>query len=139
MLRFLFTILGATVGMVILTIVLYFGISTVMAADEPKRVVQSNDLGKKVFKKCKSCHSFTKNKLGPSLGNIIDQKAGIVEGFKYSKAMKNSDIIWNACTLDGFLKKPKKYIKGTKMRFAGLKKKSHRDALIEYLKENQVK
>ncbi len=139
MLRFLFTILGATVGMVILTIVLYFGISTVMAADEPKPVVQSNDLGKKVFKKCKSCHSFTKNKLGPSLGNIIDQKAGIVEGFKYSKAMKNSDIIWNACTLDGFLKKPKKYIKGTKMRFAGLKKKSHRDALIEYLKENQVK
>ena len=139
MLRFLFTILGATVGMVILTIVLYFGISTVMAADEPKPVVQSNDLGKKVFKRCKSCHSFTKNKLGPSLGNIIDQKAGIVEGFKYSKAMKNSDIIWNACTLDGFLKKPKKYIKGTKMRFAGLKKKSHRDALIEYLKENQVK
>ena len=139
MLRFLFTILGATVGMVILTIVLYFGISTVMAADEPKPVVQSNDLRKKVFKKCKSCHSFTKNKLGPSLGNIIDQKAGIVEGFKYSKAMKNSDIIWNACTLDGFLKKPKKYIKGTKMRFAGLKKKSHRDALIEYLKENQVK
>ena len=139
MLRFLFTILGATVGMVILTIVLYFGISTVMAADEPKPVVQSNDLGKKVFKKCKSCHSFTKNKLGPSLGNIIDQKAGIVEGFKYSKAMKNSDIIWNDCSLDSFLKKPKKYIKGTKMRFAGLKKKSHRDALIEYLKENQVK
>ena len=139
MLRFLFTILGATVGMVILTIVLYFGISTVMAADEPKPVVQSNDLGKKVFKKCKSCHSFTKNKLGPSLGNIIDQKAGIVEGFKYSKAMENSDIIWNACSLDSFLKKPKKYIKGTKMRFAGLKKKSHRDALIKYLKENQVK
>ena len=95
--------------------------------------------GEKVFKKCKSCHSFTKNKLGPNLGNIFDQKAGIVEGFKYSKAMKNSDIIWNDCSLDSFLKKPKKYIKGTKMRFAGLKKKSHRDALIEYLKENQVK
>ena len=139
MVRFLFTILGATVGMVILTIVLYFGISTVMAADEPKPVVQSNDLGKKVFKKCKSCHSFTKNKLGPSLGNIIDQKAGIVEGFKYSKAMKNSDIIWNDCSLDSFLKKPRKYIRGTKMRFSGIKKESHRKALIEYLKENQVK
>ena len=139
MLRFLFTILGATVGMVILTIVLYFGISTVMAADEPKPVVQSNDLGKKVFKKCKSCHSFTKNKLGPSLGNIIDQKAGIVEGFKYSKAMKNSDVVWNDCSLDSFLKKPRKYIKGTKMRFSGIKKESHRKALIEYLKENQVK
>ena len=143
MLRFLFTILGATIGMVILTIVLYFGISTVMAKETSPEgydvAVQSNDLGKKVFKRCKSCHSFTKNKIGPNLGNIFNQKAGIVEGFKYSKAMKNSDIIWNACSLDSFLKKPKKYIKGTKMRFAGLKKKSHRDALIEYLKENQVK
>ena len=143
MVRFLFTILGATIGMVILTIVLYFGISSVMAkATSPEGhdvAVQSNDLGKKVFKRCKSCHSFTKNKIGPNLGNIFDQKAGIVEGFKYSKAMKNSDIIWNDCSLDSFLKKPKKYIKGTKMRFAGLKKKSHRDALIEYLKENQVK
>ncbi len=95
--------------------------------------------GEKVFKKCVSCHSFTKNKIGPSLGNIFGQKAGTVEGFKYSKAMKNSDIIWNDCTLDKFLKKPRKHIKGTKMRFSGLKKKSHRDAVIKYLKENQVK
>ena len=94
--------------------------------------------GEKVFKKCVSCHSFTKNKIGPSLGNIIDKKAGVVEGFKYSKAMKNSDIVWNDCSLDSFLKKPRKYIKGTKMRFIGLKKKSDRDALIKYLKENQT-
>ena len=123
--------------------VLYLGISTVMAKETNPEghdvVIQSNELGKKVFNKCKSCHSFTKNKIGPNLGNIFDQKIGTVERFKYSKAMKNSDIVWNSCTLDGFLKKPKKYIKGTKMRFAGLKKESHRKALIEYLKENQVK
>ena len=95
--------------------------------------------GEKVFKRCAACHSFTKNKIGPSLGNIIDEKAGSVEGFKYSKAMKNSDIVWNDCSLDSFLKKPRKYIKGTKMRFSGLKKKSHRKALIKYLKENQIK
>ena len=127
----------------LITFVLYFGISSVIAKETSPEghdvAVQSNNLGKKVFKRCKSCHSFTKNKIGPSLGNIIDQKAGIVEGFKYSKAMANSDIIWNDCSLDSFLKKPRKYIKGTKMRFSGLKKKSHRDALIEYLKENQVK
>ena len=52
--------------------------------------------------------------------------------------MKNSDIVWNDCSLDSFLKKPRKYIKGTKMRFIGLKKKSDRDALIKYLKENQT-
>ena len=56
--------------------------------------------GEKVFKKCVSCHSFTKNKIGPSLGNIFGQKAGTVEGFKYSKAMKNSDIIWKRIRLN---------------------------------------
>ena len=95
--------------------------------------------GEKVFKRCKSCHSFTKTKIGPPLGNIFGKKAGSVNGFKYSKAMKNSDIVWNDCSLDSFLKKPRKYIKGTKMRFSGLKKKSHRKALIKYLKENQIK
>ena len=95
--------------------------------------------GEKVFKRCVSCHSFTKTKIGPPLGDIFDKKAGSVIGFKYSKPMKNSDIIWNDCTLDKFLKKPRKHIKGTKMMFSGLKKKSHRDAVIKYLKENQVK
>ena len=95
--------------------------------------------GEKVFKRCVSCHSFTKTKIGPPLGNIFDKKAGSVKGFKYSKAMKNSDIIWNDCTLDNFLKKPRKYMKGTKMMFSGLKKKSHREAVIKYLKENQIK
>ena len=95
--------------------------------------------GEKVFKKCVSCHSLTKNKMGPALGNIFGKKAGSVKGYRYSKAMRNSDVIWTDCSLDKFLFKPKKYIKGTKMRFVALKKESHRDALIKYLKENQVK
>ena len=93
--------------------------------------------GEKVFKKCVACHSLTKNKMGPALGDIFGKKAGSVEGYRYSKAMRNSDIIWNGCSLDKFLFKPKKYIKGTKMRFFGLKKKDQREAVIKYLKENQ--
>ena len=93
--------------------------------------------GERIFKRCTSCHSLTKNKMGPALGNIFGKKTGSVKGYRYSKAMKNSDIIWTDCTLDQFLIKPRKYIKGTKMRFSGIRKKSQRDALIKYLKENQ--
>ena len=95
--------------------------------------------GKKIFKRCTSCHSLTKNKMGPSLGNIFGKKAGSVKGYRYSKAMRNSDVIWTDCSLDKFLFKPKKYIKGTKMRFFGLRKKDQREAVIKYLKDNQTK
>ena len=94
--------------------------------------------GEKIFKRCTSCHSLTKNKHGPALGNIFGKKVGSVKGYRYSKAMKKSDIIWNEDTLDKFLIKPRKYIKGTKMRFSGIRKKSQRDALIKYMKENQT-
>ena len=95
--------------------------------------------GEKIFKRCVSCHSLTKNKMGPALGNIFGKKAGSVEGYRYSKAMRNSDIIWTDCTLDQFLIKPRKYIKGTKMRFSGIRKKDQREAVIKYLKDNQTK
>ena len=93
--------------------------------------------GKKVFNKCKSCHSLEagKNKIGPSLANIVGRAAASVEGYKYSKAMKNSDLTWDEATLSSFLKKPKKFLKGTKMSFGGIKSEDKRNDLIAYLKE----
>ena len=93
--------------------------------------------GKKVFKKCKACHTLVvgKNKVGPSLAGIFGRTSGTVEGFKYSAAMKDAGIVWNEETLDAFLAKPKKYMKGTKMAFPGLKKEAKRKNLISYLKE----
>ncbi len=93
--------------------------------------------GKKVFKKCKTCHTFDpgKKKIGPHLTGIVGRKAASVEGYKYSKAMKAVDIVWDEATLDEFLKKPKAFIKGTKMTFAGLKKEAQRQDVIAYLKE----
>ena len=92
--------------------------------------------GAKVFKKCKACHYVDreKNKSGPHLVNIVGRAAGAVEGFKYSKAMAGSGLVWDEATLTGFLAKPKKYLKGTKMSFAGLKKESDIANVIAYLK-----
>jgi cytochrome c len=92
--------------------------------------------GEKVFRKCKSCHYVDqeKNKTGPHLVNIIGRAAGSVDGFKYSKAMKDSGLTWDEATLAEFLKKPKDYLKGTKMAFAGLRKDTEIADLIAYLK-----
>jgi len=94
--------------------------------------------GKKVFKKCVACHSLEegKNKMGPPLNNLLGRKAGSVKGYKYSKAMKNSGVVWNEESLDKFLTKPRKFIPKTKMSFRGIKKKSLRDDLISFFKNN---
>ena len=92
--------------------------------------------GEKVFKKCKACHMVTKerHKSGPHLVNLFGRAAGSAEGFKkYSKAMKGSGVVWDVETLDAYLEAPKKYIKGTRMAFAGLKKEKDRANVIAYL------
>ena len=93
--------------------------------------------GAKVFKKCKVCHTANKggkNRVGPNLFGIAGAKAGAVKGYKYSKVMKGSGLTWDDATLDKFLTKPKKFLKGTKMGFAGLKKAGQRADVIAYLK-----
>jgi len=96
--------------------------------------------GKKVFNKCKACHSLKagKNKIGPSLNGIVGRAAASADGFKYSKAMKASGLTWDEATLKKFLVKPKKFVPGTKMAFAGLKKEKQRDDVIAYLKEKAM-
>ena len=113
-------------------IVLGFGLSATPA-------LASGDVaaGEKVFKKCKACHvvDAEKHKTGPHLVNIMGRAAGSADGYKkYSAAMKSSGIVWNEETLDGYLEKPKAYVKGTRMVFAGLRKEEDRANVIAYLK-----
>lgn len=93
--------------------------------------------GKKVFNKCKSCHALKagKKKIGPHLEGIIGRTAGTIENFKYSKAMKDSGVVWTDENIDAYLKKPKDFMPGNKMTFVGLKKEKQRMDLIAYLKE----
>ena len=97
--------------------------------------------GKKVFNKCKACHFVDKekNKIGPHLVGVFGRTAGTLEGYKYSKAMKNSGIVWSAETIAEYLRKPKKYIPGNKMTFVGLKKETQITDLLAYLEETTKK
>ena len=95
--------------------------------------------GKKIFKKCAACHSIAKdggNKIGPALWGVLGRKAGSVADYKYSKAMTAYGKPWSFEEMNGFLTKPKDWLKGTKMSFVGLKKETDRAAVILYMNKN---
>ncbi|MEM7237356.1 MAG: cytochrome c family protein [Pseudomonadota bacterium] len=94
--------------------------------------------GAKVFRKCKACHKIEdgKNAVGPHLFGIVGRPVAGVDGYKYSKAMTghaDGGTIWDPAELDAYLTNPKKYVKGTKMSFGGLKKDADRANVIAYL------
>ena len=92
--------------------------------------------GKKVFKKCASCHSISKggkNKIGPALWGVIGRQVGTVTDYKYSKSLIAYGKKWSFEEMNGFLIKPKEWIPGTKMAFAGLKNEKDRASLILYM------
>ena len=95
--------------------------------------------GEKIFKKCAACHSINQggaNKIGPALYNVVGRKIGGVADYKYSKAFVEYGKEWNFEELNGFLLKPSKWIKGTKMAYAGLRKEEDRASIIKYLNQN---
>ena len=95
--------------------------------------------GEKVFKKCAACHSIIKggkNNIGPALYNVVNRDIGSVSDYKYSKALSKYGNKWTFEELNGYLIKPAKWIKGTKMAFAGLRKEKDRASVILYLNKN---
>jgi cytochrome c len=96
-------------------------------------------VGEKVFKKCAACHSIIKggkNNIGPALYNVVGRQVGIKNDYKYSKALSGYGKEWSFEELNGYLLKPAKWIKGTKMAFAGLRKDKDRASVILYLNQN---
>ena len=97
------------------------------------------DHGKNVFKKCSACHSVNKggkNKIGPALYNVLGRNVAALGNYKYSKALAGYGKSWTFEEMNGFLTKPKAYIKGTKMAFAGLKKEKDRASIILFMNQN---
>ncbi len=94
--------------------------------------------GEKVFKKCTACHVVEKggpNKIGPALYGVLGRNVGAVEDYKYSQALSDYGKEWTFEEMNGYLKKPQAWIKGTKMSFAGLRKEKDRASVILYLNQ----
>ena len=98
--------------------------------------------GKRVFVLCRSCHTLEsegRHKVGPNLHGMFGSNAGSKDDFRYSDVVKGSGIVWSAETLEEWLVKPKDFLPGNKMAFAGVRKESDRKALITYLKKETLK
>ncbi|MCH2037232.1 MAG: cytochrome c family protein [Rickettsiales bacterium] len=98
----------------------------------------SAEKGKKIAKRCVSCHAFEqdgKNKIGPKLWNVLGSQKAAVDGYKYSAALTEMKGQWGYDEMFAFLKAPKKYVPGTKMNFAGLRKPKDIANLVAYMRE----
>jgi cytochrome c len=100
------------------------------------------DAGRREFAKCKSCHVIEAgagNRVGPNLHGLFGRKAGALEGFQYSDAVKNAGFVWDAGQLDSWLKDPKGFLPGNRMSFVGVKDEIKRRDLIAYIKVESQK
>ena len=89
-------------------------------------------------KGCARCHTVAEGgakKIGPNLWGIIGSTAGARDtGFKYSKGVSESGVVWTEENLNEFIANPRKFIKGNRMPFGGLRKEDDRANVIAYLK-----
>ena len=95
------------------------------------------DNGRRVFARCRSCHTLTEggpNMTGPNLYGVFGREAGGHPDYNYSTAVKHADFTWNAERLDHWLENPRTFLKGTKMSFAGIPDATDRRDVIAFLK-----
>jgi cytochrome c len=92
--------------------------------------------GEKVFNQCRACHVAEPgvNRVGPSLHGVVGRTAGSIAGFAYSKANKESGVVWKEEVLFDYLEAPARFMPGTRMAFAGIKDPQQRADLIAWLK-----
>ena len=105
------------------------------ALPEPYQTADYNR-GRRTFKLCQSCHTLNEggqNLVGPNLYGIFGREIGAVEGFTYSKAVQESDIVWTPEILAEWLESPRNFLPGNKMSFAGVRRPEDRTAVIAYI------
>ena len=105
-------------------------VTPVLGAGNPEK-------GAEIYKQCLACHSLEPQQhlTGPSLAGVFDRKAGTAPGFlRYSSALKNTDVVWNAGSLDAWLRNPREFLPNNLMSFRGISEPQSRQDLIAFLK-----
>jgi len=111
-----------------------FGITLVLVLAANAARAADAEHGKVVFQTCAACHSEKPDAIGPSLRGVYGRKAGSLEDFRYSNAMKRADFVWDEDNLRAYLKDPQAKVRGNRMPFAGLTSDADIDDVIAYLK-----
>jgi len=121
----------------------------VLPATSPLRAVENEaattdssdnaEHGKLLFeKRCAGCHSLDQDREGPRLRSVYGRKAGSVQTFKYSDALKAADFKWNDALLDKWLTNPESLVPDTDMEFH-VPKAEERAAIIRFLRLSSEK
>lgn len=105
---------------------------------QPKADAKTYAMGQKLYARCIGCHAFEYNRTGPMHCGLRGRRAGSLEDYSFSEAMKSSGIVWTEETLDAFLLSPRQAIPGTTMEYAGIKDDIQRHALVLYLLEESI-
>lgn len=97
------------------------------------------DAGAKVYReKCKACHYIDreKHKAGPHLVGIFGRRAGAIDGYGFTKAMRDSGVVWDDSSVEAYLAAPDEFIRGgNKSAFLGLKDPEDRADVIAYMRQ----
>lgn len=92
------------------------------------------------FRKCAVCHSLEEDgvaRAGPSLAGLFGRRVGTYPGYRYSKALTQSRLVWTEETVSQlFDLGPDVLLPGTKMPLQRLPDAQARDDLIAFLKKH---
>lgn len=95
--------------------------------------------GERLFKTCIACHTIRLDdghKAGPTLYKLFGRKAGSHPGYRYSKALEDSHLVWTEETIDQlFDLGPEHLLPGTKMPLQRMPDPKDRADLIAFLKQ----
>ena len=127
------TFLGVTTGAICIVYVM------LPASSSAPQQHQEGDAtsGQLIFNNaCRTCHTIREgdNRLGPNLYRIVGRKAGSLQNYGYSSAMKGADFVWDEAKLDRFIANPEQTVPGNNMKpFSGLASADDRDKVIAFL------